>query len=247
MRLVSWNIQQGGGVRIPRIIDALVSHDPDVIALSEFRKTPGTPLCAALTTRCWRYIESTNPAESDNGLCVLSRTPMVCTRPSPAPPENSTRWLDVNFPDHSFGIGVLHILCAVAKLKDGVPGEAKTRFWNAVLEAAEARLHGPFLFIGDFNTGAHRLDEVGRTFVCAAHFAKLSALGWTDMWRHLNSGETEWTWYSKLKGGARGNGFRIDHSFATPNLRSRITSCRYSHTEREAGMSDHSMLIVELD
>jgi exonuclease III len=57
---------------------------------------------------------------------------------------------------------------------------------------------------------------------------------------------TEWTWYSKLKGGARGNGFRLDHCFATPILLPRVTSCRYSHLEREAGISDHSIAIVEV-
>jgi hypothetical protein len=129
----------------------------------------------------------------------------------------------------------------VPKLKDGVPGEAKTRFWNAVFGAAAARLHEPFLLVGDLNTGAHRVDETGKTFVCAEHFGKLSASGWTDMWRHHNPGATEWTRYSKLNGGARGNGFRLDHEFATPSPAPRITSCRYSHVEREAGTSDHSM------
>jgi len=155
------------------------------------------------------------------------------------------RWLDIDLPEHGFGFGVLHILCSVPKLKDGVPGEAKTRFWNAILQAAEARLHEPFLFVGDFNTGAHQLDETGKTFVCAEHFGKLSACGWTDVWRHHNN-DTEWTWYSKLKGGARGNGFRLDHCFATPTLLLRVTSCRYSHVEREAGISDHSIAIVEV-
>jgi exonuclease III len=104
----------------------------------------------------------------------------------------------------------------------------------------------PFLLVGDWNTGAHRLDETGKTFVCAEHFGRLSTLGWTDMWRHHNPGITECIWYSKLKSGVRGNGFRLDHAFATPSLVQRITSCRYSHVEREAGISDHSIVIVEL-
>jgi hypothetical protein len=77
-----------------------------------------------------------------------------------------------------------------------------------------------------------RLDETGRTFICAEHFGRLSTLGWTDVWRHDHPGITAYTWYSKLKGGARGNGFRLDHAFATPCLVPRITSCRYSHVER---------------
>jgi exodeoxyribonuclease-3 len=66
------------------------------------------------------------------------------------------------------------------------------------------------------------------------------------MWLHHNRA-TEWTWYSKLKGGTHGNGFWIDHAFATPTLRQRITSCLYSHDEREAGVSDHSIVIAEVE
>jgi exonuclease III len=168
------------------------------------------------------------------------------TRPCPAPPENAARWLDVDLPNFGFGIGLLHILCSVPKTKDQITGEAKIRFWNAVLGAAETRLQEPFLFVGDWNTGAHRLDERGKTFLCAEHFTALSTLGWTDLWRHRNPDTTEWTWYSKFKGGARGNGFRLDHAFATPPLATRVQECRYSHLEREAGVSDHSIVIVEV-
>ena len=41
MKLLSCNLQHGGGTRIQRIIDAMVAHDADVIALSEFRTKPG--------------------------------------------------------------------------------------------------------------------------------------------------------------------------------------------------------------
>lgn len=223
-----------------------MAYDPDVIALSEFRTKPGVQLSGALALRGWRHIESTNPAGRDNGLCVLSRTPMRRTRPCPAPTGNVLRWLDIDLPEHGFGFALLHILCSMSKMNNGGRGEAKTRFWNAVLDAAVARLHEPFMFVGDFNTGAHRVDETGSTFVCAEHFGTLSSIGWTDLWRQNNAGITEWTWYSTLKGGSRGNGFRLDHAFATPSLCPRITSCRYSHAEREAGISDHSVLIVEV-
>ncbi|MEO8593819.1 MAG: endonuclease/exonuclease/phosphatase family protein [Candidatus Solibacter sp.] len=246
MKLLSWNIMHGGGTRIPRIVDAIAAHDADVIALTEFRTTSGAAICGELATRGWPYSESTGPAGSDNGVCIISRTRVVRTPSDPALSENSARWLDVDLPQYGFGVGVQHIMCSSSKLGGGIPGEAKTRFWNAVIAAAGARLHAPHMFVGDWNTGLHRMDEKGKTFACAEHFAKLSALGWTDLWRHHNTGATEWTWYSKLKGGAVGNGFRLDHAFASPSLCPRIISCRYSHTEREAGLSDHSVVIVEV-
>jgi exonuclease III len=247
MKFLSWNIRQGGGTRILRIVDGITEHSPDVIALIEFRTGPGASICAELAARGWPSAKSSDPAGSDNGICVMSRTPLVRARPCPAPPENIVRWLDIDLPECRFGFSVLHIMGSSSKLGGGVRGEAKTRFWNAVLGAAEARLDEPYMLIGDFNTGAHLQDEKGKTFFCAEHFAKLSALGWTDLWRHHNSGLTQCTWYSTLKGGARGNGFRLDHTFATASLCSRIKSCRYSHAERERGVSDHSTLIVEVE
>ncbi|HYW42112.1 MAG TPA: endonuclease/exonuclease/phosphatase family protein [Bryobacteraceae bacterium] len=244
VKLLAWNIQHGGGGRLARIVEEISAYDADVIAVTEFRANPGVTLCAALKERGLPYIETTCPTGNQNGIAVFSRTPMRRTRPCPAPSDSLVRWLDLDLPEHGFGIGVLHVMAAGSHKKHPT-NLAKTRFWDAMLQAAEARLQEPFLFLGDWNTGAHRLDETGRTFMCSEHFLRLSTLGWTDMWRHHNPGITEYTWFSKLKGGARGNGFRLDHAFATPSLVPRITSCRYSHREREAGISDHSMVIVE--
>jgi exonuclease III len=245
MKLLAWNIQQGGGARMARIVEEIAAYDAEVIAVTEFRAGPGQALREALRKRGWPHAETTNPEANQNGIAIFSRTRLSRARPCPVPPEYGSRWLDIDLPEYGFGIGVLHIMAAGSGRNP--TNTAKTRFWEAVLRAAEARLHEPFLLAGDWNTGAHRVDETGRTFVCAGHFARLSGLGWTDLWRHTHTGPTEWTWYSKLKGGARGNGFRLDHAFATPSLCPRITSCRYSHAEREAGISDHSIVIVEID
>ena len=139
-----------------RIVEEIAAHDPDVIALTEYRARPGVALCAELRDRGWPHLETTNPTENVNGIAVFSRTPMRRTGPCPAPSENQVRWLDIDLPEYGFGVGVLHIMAA------GSNKLAKARFWDTVLSAAEARLHEPFLFVGDWNTGAHRVDEKGK-------------------------------------------------------------------------------------
>jgi exonuclease III len=245
VKLLSWNIRQGGGTRLARIVEELAAHDADLIALNEYRTAPGRELYAELSDRGWPHLETTSPAENENGIAVFSRVPMRRMRPCCAAPEHHVRWLDIDLPEHGFGLAVLHIPAAGSS-KSHPLNISKVRYWETLLQVAESRLHKPFLLVGDWNTGAHRVDEKGKTFVCA-ELLKLSTLGWTDMWRYHNPGTTEWTWYSTLKVGARGNGFRLDHCFATPSLRPRLTSCRYSHAERDAGISDHSIVITELD
>jgi hypothetical protein len=76
MKLLSWNILQGGGTRASRLRAAITAHDPDVILVSEFRTKPGAALCGAIQAKGWPYVESTDPLGSENGLCILSRTPL---------------------------------------------------------------------------------------------------------------------------------------------------------------------------
>jgi exodeoxyribonuclease-3 len=182
MRLLCWNIQQGGGRRLPRIVEEISAYDADVVAVTEYRTVPGIVLSAALQERGFAYFENTNPTGNQNGIAVFSRTPMLRTRTEFAPADSLVRWLDIELPEYGFGIGVLHIMAAASGAKSPAT-VAKTRFWEAVLEAAKARLDEPFLFIGDWNTGAHLLDEAGKTFVCTEQFGRLSGMGWIDMWR----------------------------------------------------------------
>jgi hypothetical protein len=59
-----------------------------------------------------------------------------------------------------------------------------------------------------------------------------------------------WNPPERLNGGSlltRANGFRLDHAFATPSLRARVSSCRYSRAERDAGVAAHSMVVVEVE
>jgi exonuclease III len=150
------------------------------------------------------------------------------------------RWLEIYLPDSGFALGALHIPTASAP-RGQRRGESKTRFWDAVLLAAADRIDEPFLFVGDLNTGQHRIDEPGCTFVCADRFERLAASGWTDAWRHFNGAAFEPTWISSA-----GTPYRLDHAFVSPALLPRLTACRYSHAEREAGVSDHSALVVEI-
>ena len=244
MLLLCWNILQGGGARRARIVEEVTAYDPDVIALTSFRARPGAALKEGLGERGWEFCETTDPPENRNGIAVFARAAMR-RRPCAAPRGESARWLDLDLPEFGIGIGVLHIMAAAAG-KKSPEAAAKLRFWDAVLEAAAARLREPFLFLGDWNTGLHRLDEPGSLFIGAEHFARLSALGWTDLWRHHNPGDTEFSWYWKAHG-VRGNGYRVDHAFASPALAARVRACRYSHTQRDAGISDHSLMLVEVE
>ena len=100
----------------------------------------------------------------------------------------------------------------------------------------------PALFIGDLNTGRHRLDEVGTTFVAAECLDHIESIGWFDAWRLHHAATREFSWFSNS-----GNGFRVDHAFGSPPIRSRISGAWYDQRPRTEGATDHAMLNVDVD
>ena len=73
-------------------------------------------------------------------------------------------------------------------------------------------------------------------------FQRLLDLGWVDAWRAVHGARREYTWFSPR----RGYGIRLDHAFLSPAMAARLADCRYSQAEREAGLSDHAALVLDV-
>jgi len=231
MRILTWNIRAGGGVRVPGILAALAAHDADVLVLTEYRDgDAGTRLRAGLMEAGHRFITRTVPPAPRNGVLIAARYrfrehgAVSATLPEP------WRMVDVSF-------GRLRV--------SGVymPNlRAKVPYWRALIDTLGPRAGGSSLALGDFNTCRAYVDEPGAFDVTAYFLDEIAAAGFRDLWRGRFPDGREFSWYSH-----RGNGFRIDHAFGSPRLDRRVRGIRYSHGEREAGLSDHSPLMLDLD
>src|SRR5438874_1489422 len=74
MRLLAWNIRQGGGTRLARIADALADHDADILVLSEYRGGEAARrLRAALETLGYRYATALAPPPGRSGVLIAAR------------------------------------------------------------------------------------------------------------------------------------------------------------------------------
>jgi len=125
-----------------------------------------------------------------------------------------------------------------------LPGEERKRpVFDFLLDLPDHYLEEDTVLIGDFNTGRHYEDEEGATFVSAHQFDVLLEKGWIDAWRSRNPEAREFTWFSR----GYNNGFRLDHALVSPSVDQRIEVVRYSHREREEGITDHSMMVVDLE
>ena len=220
---------------MPEIALCLVEHGADVIVLSEYRTTIGGQIRGVLAEHGWTHQICTNPKAHKNGILVVSRLEIEACEHSESAPSRRERWLEFRVPQVDLRVAGVHI-------PDGGGPNGKSYFWKDLLAVAREHKDERYAVIGDFNTGRHYVDEAGRTFTCTVQMGRLTSMGFRDAWRWVHPAGREYSWYSHT-----GNGFRIDHAFVSEGLGDRIESAWYSHSEREAGLSDHSPMVLTLN
>jgi len=230
VRLLAWNIRQGGGTRLTGIMAAIARHDADALVLSEYRGGDSADrLRTALKAGGYRHVTKLVPPPTRTGVLIAARRRFVERGPVCGQVEEPWRLVDVD-------LGVLRLTGVyMPNLQKKVP------YWRTLVDAFALRASGDALAIGDFNTCRAYVDEPGAIDATAHFMDSMAAVGFSDLWRHRYPDGREFSWYSH-----RGNGFRIDHAFLSASLASRAGVIRYSHDERLAGLSDHSVLLLDL-
>jgi exodeoxyribonuclease-3 len=233
LRLMAWNIRQGGGTRLPRITAAIAEHEADVLIISEYRGgESGERLRIALAALGYFHVTAPiPPSAGGNGVLIAARRPFDDGGAVADAVPEPYRMVRAYFgPLRVYGVYMPNLL-------------KKVPYWESLIAALAAEpLQADALAIGDFNTCRAYVDEPGAIDVCAHFMDGIEAIGFCDLWRRRYPDGREFSWYS-----TRGNGFRIDHAFLSPALTGRAGEIRYSHDERLGGLSDHSALILDLD
>lgn len=232
---MTWNILHGGGARrMPEITLALLEHNADIIALTEYRTTIGGQIRGILDDHGWCHQVTTEPPAGTNGILLAAKSPLELVE-GDRTADIEGRLLQAHWQQADTTIIVAHV-------PDKSSERARLICWRKLLELARTRRDANCIVLGDFNTGRHHLDEPGRSFTCTALLGELAAIGYADAWRALHPEAREFSWTSHS-----GNGFRIDSAFVSARLRPRVLGASYSHGERERRVSDHSALIVTLE
>jgi exodeoxyribonuclease III len=251
---------------------AILSREADVVVLTEYRDASetGGVIKAALESRGYQSHVS-NPGLDKNGT-LIAFSEQVREHYDIHVADNFHidketldevyyyRWLDLKLVSVSGGedLEVLGIHVPDVKTTDGdgrpnMTLEYKRLFWDALIRFGKEKMEGEenAIILGDFNTGLNSVDKAPGTgdfylSACMQAFKDLQDPGgrkWVDAWRkfHRKPSHVDYTWY--MPGGA---GFRLDYAFLSPKLADRLKAAQYSPLERENGLSDHSMLIVEI-
>ncbi len=230
LRLLAWNIRQGGGARLAAIAEALARHEADILIISEYRGgDSANRLRTALAVLGYRHQTELAPPPGKNGVLIAARRPFR---------EHGAVGAGLPEPYRMIRIEVAGLFLSGIYMPNLL---AKVPYWEALIASLAAERDGAALAIGDFNTCRAYVDEPGAIDACAHFMDKVEEIGFCDLWRRRYPEGREFSWYS-----TRGNGFRIDHAFLSPTLAAQAGVVRYSHDERLDGLSDHSPLILDL-
>lgn len=259
------------GENLRSIVGAILGKSPDILVLQEYRDADETGgviksglLGAGYTCFC------SNPGLDKNGILIALNKEVtssfeVSLAKSFRPAEKRLdeiyryRWLNLALTsgDLSFELLGVHIPDVRPGRKGGPEAFVKSIvykqiIWDALLEYAREQLNSgkEAIITGDFNTGMNAEDQsqCGGTYYLSDRMSALKRLknrhgsGMADAWRkyHPKPGPEDFTWFNGSCG------YRLDYAFMTPGLGERLTSVEYSHHERLRGLSDHSILLVDI-
>ena len=230
MKILTLNIQQGGGSRAPGIVDWLNEAKSDIVILTEFRPgATGAIFTSGLRKQGLSHFRYTDAARGRNSVLLASRFP-ITQRSIPTDTDDSHRLVAVEVERISL-IGVYF-----------AQKNQKISLFDTLTQKTRELIVQDSLIMGDFNTGKSGEDGGTKPFYAEEKFSQLLDLGWVDAWRSRNPEAVEHSWFS-----TQGNGFRIDHALASPSLNKRITEAIYDHSVREARLSDHSALSIRIE
>jgi exodeoxyribonuclease III len=236
MKIVSWNIRQGGGNRIPRILDVIIGHGADTVALTEVSPDRIGELCTGLERLGYTQCHAPKIPPRERGVLIASKAQFDSQESRDHLGLPHYRWAEVRFSRSAFTL-----VCSYFP----ATGPAVKAFWPRVHLACSELRKQQVLLVGDLNSGQTAFDAQHSSLSGDPWFSAMPLLGFTDLWRLKHGARLDYTWFSQ-RAGKNLNGFRIDHAFGTQSLRRRVRACEYSHSEREARISDHSSIVISV-
>jgi exodeoxyribonuclease III len=258
LRLVTWNCNSLKA-RLPRLLELLDEHAPDVLCLQETKCTPEAMPHETLAVAGYRVVD--HSAGRWNGVALAVPDGIEVDdvqRGLPGEPDpTEARWIEGTIR------GVRWISLYVPNGRE--PGHEMYVQKLAFLDAARSRLtelvaSGPVVAAGDWNVAPHDRDVwdpamfVGSTHVTPEERSRVAALldlGFVDAYREVDPDGVQFTWWDYRMGAFRRRmGMRLDLVLVSHHLdvRDAAVDTTYRRVNRAGDKpSDHAPLVVTFD
>ena len=255
MRLVTWNVNSLK-VRLPRVLQFLEEHAPDVLCLQETKCEAAAFPHEELAQAGYRAVDHSGGRWA--GVAVLAREGLPLSDPSTGlpgePGAEEARWVEATVD----GIRVVSVYIPNGRELESEWYAAKLAFFTAAANRVKTLAAAtPLVVAGDMNVAPTDLDVYDpaafatTTHTSAPERAALQSLcdagQLADPFRHLHPDEPGYTWWDYRAGNFhKGLGLRIDLTLLSPTLAERVTRCGIERPYRKGTKpSDHAPLVVE--
>jgi exodeoxyribonuclease-3 len=260
MLFVTWNVNSLRA-RLPRVLELIDRHRPDVIALQETKCSTTNFPTAELESAGYQTVQSSGGQWA--GVALLTRSPLEAVDPLMTLPGDTAaseaRWCEATV----MGIRFVSTYVPNGRTLDSPELPRKLAFLAAagarVAELRAASPQQPLLLAGDMNIAPADDDVyapeayVGATHVSGPERAALATLmergEMLDAFRHLHPAERQFTWWDYRAGNFHKNlGMRIDLILLTQELARGLRSCGIDRDFRKGSKpSDHAPLLAAFD
>lgn len=258
MRLITWNVNSVRA-RMPRVLELLDQHVPDVVCLQETKVAAEDFPHEAFAAAGYRVVARSEPRRNGVALAVphaVEVEDVTTTLPGePAPDE--ARWIEATVG----GVRVVSVYVPNGREPDHPMFAQKLDFLDAMGERVAAlAAAGPTVVAGDVNVALEDRDVwdpsrfIGATHVTPEERERLWALlerGVRDAFRDVVPDGPGFTWWDyRMNAFRRGMGMRIDLALVSSHLA--VASCTVETAFRAPNPagdkpSDHAPLTVELE
>lgn len=255
MKLATWNVNSVKA-RLPRVLEFLHLHKPDVLCIQETKVLPETFPHAELSEAGYTAADCSGGRWAGVAILTPKDHPPkdVTTKLPGSPTPDEARWIEATVR----GVRVVSVYVINGRALDDPMFQAKLAFLDAMRRRAE-QLTGSHIFVaGDFNIAPEDRDVydpevfVGCTHVSEDERGRLRGIlqtGLVDAYRSLEPEKIQHTWWD-YRGGHfhRGLGLRIDLALVSADLAAKLRFCGIDRNFRKGPKpSDHAPLIVELE
>lgn len=253
MLVVTWNVNSLRA-RLPRVLELLALHRPDVLCMQETKVSdeqfPVEELAEA------GYAAEHHSGGQWAGVAILARNGLSLDGPAcglPGEPVAAeARWCEATVE----GIRFASTYVPNGRTLDSPEFPRKLEFLDAAVQRVRAGQR-PLILVGDMNIAPADIDVydpalfVGGTHVTREERMRLEQMleaGMLDAYRELHPGEQQFTWWDYRAGNFhKGLGLRIDLALVSADLRDRLVSCGIDRNFRKGKKpSDHAPLLIEL-
>lgn len=253
MKLATWNVNSLT-VRLPQVLDWLVTHQPDVLCLQETKVTDDKFTAEEFASV--GYYAQWFGQKTYNGVALLSRSrASSVVRNMIGLDDEQARVIAATVD----GIRIIDAYFPNGQAPDSEKFEYKMRWIRALRTwvAEELSHHPRLVLLGDFNIAPEDRDvcdpvawagQIHCTPEERREFQDLLGLGLHDSFRLFEQPAKLYSWWDYRNLAFRRNqGLRIDHILVSEALKPQVRSCVIDKLPRKNERpSDHAPVVMEL-